>query len=135
MIVGIGVDRVTIDRVRHAIDHFGTRFLSRIYTENERQQAEAKGDPARRLAMLFAAKEAVAKALGTGFRCGVTPTSIETIHQKSGKPMVHLHHGASNVAKKEKIHHIHLSLTDEDGIAIAFAIAESNPTTNCIPIV
>jgi len=126
MIVGIGVDRVTIARVRHAIDRFGTRFLTRIYTENERRQAEAKGDPARRLAMLFAAKEAIAKALGTGFRRGVTPTSIETIHQPSGQPIVHLHAGAAEMAGQQHIGHVHLSLTDEDGIAIAFAVAESD---------
>jgi len=126
VVVGIGVDRITIARVRRAIDRFGGRFLSRIYTENERRQAEAKGDPARRLAMLFAAKEAVSKALGTGFRKGVTPTSIETIHQSSGKPTVTLHGGAAEVAGQQKISRIHLSLTDEDGIAIAFSIAETD---------
>jgi len=126
MVVGIGVDRVTIARIRTAIDRFGSRFLSRIYTENERRQAEVKGDPARRLAMLFAAKEAVSKALGTGFRHGVTPTSIETIHQGSGKPTVKLHGGAAKIAAQQNISHIHLSLTDEDGIAIAFSIAETD---------
>ncbi|MDX8412925.1 MAG: holo-ACP synthase [Mariprofundales bacterium] len=126
MVVGIGVDRITIARVRAAIDRFGHRFLSRIYTEDELRQAEEKGDPARRLAMLFAAKEAVSKALGTGFRRGVSPTSIETIHQKSGKPTVTLQGGAAEIAAQQQISRIHLSLTDEDGIAIAFSIAESD---------
>jgi len=125
VVVGIGVDRVTIARVRAAIDRFGNRFLLRIYTEHERRQAESKGDPARRLAMLFAAKEAVAKALGTGFRRGVTPIAIETIHQASGQPQIHLHGAATTVANAQGIARIHLSLTDEEGIAIAFAVAET----------
>ncbi len=128
MIVGIGVDRVAIGRVRDAVDRFGSRFLARIYTEHEQRQAAAKGDPARRLAMLFAAKEAVSKALGTGFRHGVAPSTIETVHQPSGKPVVRLHGGAATAARRQAITQIHLSLTDEDGTAMAFAVAESDAT-------
>ncbi|MDQ6963394.1 MAG: holo-ACP synthase [Mariprofundales bacterium] len=126
MVIGIGIDRVTIARVERAIDRFGSRFLDRIYTDIECQQAKERGNPARRLAMLFAAKEAVAKALGTGFRQGVTPTSIETIHQRSGKPVVQLHGGAAAAARQQNISYIHISLTDEDGVAIALSIAESD---------
>ncbi len=125
MIAGIGVDRITIARVRAAIDRFGPRFLERIYTETEREQAERKGDPARRLAMLFAAKEAVAKALGTGFRDGVAANGIETIHQRSGAPTIQLHGTAARIAEARGIASVHISLTDEDGVAIAFAVAET----------
>ncbi|MDQ6950596.1 MAG: holo-ACP synthase [Mariprofundales bacterium] len=124
MIAGIGVDRITIARVRLAITRSGQRFIDRLYTEIEQQQAAAKGDSERRFAMLFAAKEAVAKALGTGFRQGVRPCDIETVHQPSGQPTITLHHGAQKMASQLGIHHIHLSLSDEAGVAIAFAIAE-----------
>ena len=66
-IVGIGTDRVMVARIRSSVERFGDRFVQRVYTQCEYEQAKAKGDLARRLAMLFAAKEAVAKALGTGF--------------------------------------------------------------------
>jgi len=125
VIVGVGVDRVTIARVRTAMARHGQRFMDRLYTETELEQAAAKGDRERRLGMLFAAKEAVAKALGTGFRQGVTPKDIETIHQPSGQPVVTLHGGAKQQAQARGITAIHLSLTDEEGIAIAFAVAET----------
>ncbi|MDX8408483.1 MAG: holo-ACP synthase [Mariprofundales bacterium] len=125
MIVGIGVDRVTIARIRSAVAQHGQRFMDRLYTEAELQQAAAKGDRDRRLGMLFSAKEAVSKALGTGFRQGVTAKDIETIHQPSGQPVVTLHGGAKQQAEARDITAIHLSLTDEDGVAIAFAVAET----------
>jgi len=121
---GIGVDRVLIARIEHAIERFGERFLQRIYTAAEIAQAKAKGNPDRRFAMLFAAKEAVSKALGSGFHQGVAPRDIETIHQPSGKPAITLHGGAAAIAEKHGITAVHVSLTDDDGVAMAFAIAE-----------
>lgn len=67
MIIGIGVDRILIERIERSYDRFGDRFIQRLYTDAEHQQALNKGNTVRRLAMLFAAKEAVSKALGTGF--------------------------------------------------------------------
>ncbi len=125
-IVGIGVDRIRIDRIAGAWDRFGERFVSRVYTPREFAQAMARGNPARRLAMLFAAKEAVAKALGTGFRQQVAPRDIETIHAPSGKPEISLYRGAARVASDLRIRQVHLSLSDDDGIAMAFAIAEGS---------
>ncbi|MDX8404935.1 MAG: holo-ACP synthase [Mariprofundus sp.] len=123
-IAGIGVDRVVIARIARSIDRFGERFLKRVYTDREIAQAQAKGNPARRFAMLFAAKEAVSKALATGFHQGVAPKHIETIHQPSGKPEITLHGGAAVAAAKLGISTVHVSLTDDDGVAMAFAIAE-----------
>ena len=123
-IFGVGTDRIAIERIERSVDRFGDRFIQRVYTDTEHRQALKKGNTARRLAMLFAAKEAVSKALGTGFHQGVTPRSIETIHQASGKPEVVLHGGAAQVAKTVGISTVHLSLTDDDGVAMAFAIAE-----------
>jgi len=126
LIAGVGVDRIAIKRVEAAIDRHGERFITRLFTETEIAQAEAKGNPARRFAMLFAAKEAVSKALGTGLRQGVTLQSIETIHHLSGKPEVTLHDGAKSIADGLNIRAVHLSLTDDDGVAMAFAVAETD---------
>lgn len=123
-IFGIGTDRIAIERIECSIERFGDRFVQRVYTEAEHRQALAKGNSARRLAMLFAAKEAVSKALGTGFRNGVMLKDIETIHRDSGKPEVLLYGGAAFVASAAGISTVHLSLTDDDGVAMAFAIAE-----------
>ncbi|WP_167631829.1 holo-ACP synthase [Mariprofundus ferrooxydans] len=123
-IAGIGVDRVVIARINRSVERFGTRFLQRIYTDAEIAQSQAKGNPSRRFAMLFAAKEAVSKALGTGFHQGVAPRDIETIHLPSGKPAVTLYGGARQVAEKQGLTAVHVSLTDDDGIAMAFVVAE-----------
>ncbi|WP_018294705.1 holo-ACP synthase [Mariprofundus ferrooxydans] len=123
-IAGIGVDRVVIARINRSVERFGTRFLQRIYTDAEIAQSQAKGNPSRRFAMLFAAKEAVSKALGTGFHQGVAPRDIETIHLPSGKPAVTLYGGARRAAEKQGVTAVHVSLTDDDGIAMAFVVAE-----------
>ncbi len=123
-VVGIGVDRIRIARIESSLERFGDRFIHRIYTPDEIHQARTKGNIARRLAMLFAAKEAVSKALATGFKQGVAPIHIETIHQLSGKPDIHLYHGAKAMAEQLSISRIHVSLTDDDGVAMAFAVAE-----------
>ncbi|MDX8391772.1 MAG: holo-ACP synthase [Mariprofundaceae bacterium] len=124
-IVGIGVDRIAIARIESSLARFGDRFINRIYTPEEIRQARLRGNLARRLAMLFAAKEAVSKALATGFKQGVAPVHIETIHQSSGKPEVYLHHGADAAAKRLGIAAVHVSLSDDDGVAMAFAVAEN----------
>ncbi len=124
-IAGIGVDRIRIVRIEHSLERFGERFIRRVYTPLEARQARMKGDPARRFAMLFAAKEAVSKALGTGFHQGVAPHHIETIHESSGRPVVRLHAGASLAADRLGIARVFVSLSDDDGIAMAFAVAES----------
>ncbi len=123
-IVGIGTDLVAIDRIASAIERFGERFLSRVYTKAEIEQAQAKENVARRLAMLFAAKEAAVKAMGTGFRHGIKLHDIETIHLASGKPEITLHGSAAALSAKFGIETVHISLTDDDGIAMAFAVAE-----------
>ena len=125
MIAGVGVDRIAIARIEQALERFGERFIRRVYTAAEIGQAHAKGNPARRFAMLFAAKEAVAKALGTGFRHGVALQHIETVHQPSGRPEVTLYDRAGEVAERLGISSVHLSLSDDDGVAMAFAVAEA----------
>ncbi|ATX82238.1 holo-[acyl-carrier-protein] synthase [Mariprofundus ferrinatatus] len=123
-IIGIGTDRVVIARIAASVERFGDRFVQRVYSETEIEQANAKGNVVRRLAMLFAAKEAASKALGTGFRRGVRLQDIETVHLASGKPEISLHGAAASIAETLGIETVHISLTDDDGIAMAFAIAE-----------
>ncbi|PCI42867.1 MAG: holo-[acyl-carrier-protein] synthase [Proteobacteria bacterium] len=123
MIIGIGVDKVVISRIENSIFRFPDRFVQRVYTSAEYELAKAKG-LARRLAMFFAAKEAVSKALGTGFM-GFSMKDIEVIYQPSGKPDIVLHAGALAQAKALGVAHVHLSLSDDNGVALAFAIAES----------
>ena len=123
MIVGIGVDRVAIARIARSRQRFSQRFVQRVYTDAEYALATLKGVD-RRLAMFFAAKEAVAKALGTGF-VGFAMRDVEVVYETSGKPEVLLHAGAAMRAKICDVAHMHLSLTDDDGVAMAFAIAES----------
>ncbi|MDQ6990860.1 MAG: holo-ACP synthase [Mariprofundaceae bacterium] len=123
MIVGIGVDRIALARVEKSLDRFGNRFVERIYTDLEYQLAQKKG-VVRRLSMFFAAKEAVSKALGTGF-IGFGMKEIEISYEPSGKPVVILHGGAKQCAAALNVDGIHLSLTDDDGVAMAFVVIEA----------
>ena len=128
MIVGIGVDLCDARRIEQSITRFGARFLDRIFTENEQAHANAAAKPALSFAKRFAAKEAVAKALGTGVR-GFFFVDIEVISGPLGKPEVLLHGGAQDVLRA-KLHtgqraHIHLSLSDEVPYATAYAVIEA----------
>ncbi|MDQ6973319.1 MAG: holo-ACP synthase [Mariprofundaceae bacterium] len=123
MIIGIGVDRIALARVEKSLRRFGDRFVRRIYTDLEYELSQKKG-VVRRLAMFFAAKEAVSKALGTGF-VGFGMKDIEISYQHSGKPVVILHAHAKQHAESLHVQTIHLSLTDDDGVAMAFAVIET----------
>ena len=124
-IVGVGVDLCEIARIEKAIARPG--FLERWYTDGEREVIASRGKgAAQTAAAMFAAKEAVAKALHTGFAAGVLPQDIAVTYDALGAPGVALTGGA-----KERFHtlggtRIHLSLTHEDGMAAAFAVAEGD---------
>ena len=121
MIVGIGMDMVEMERVRKACAK--QAFAERVYTEEERRQA---GERVSRLAGDFAVKEAVAKALGTGFR-GFMPGDIEVLRDPLGKPYVRLYGGARSRAEELEIGSIHVSITNTKEYAAAFAVAEKQP--------
>jgi len=121
-IFGIGVDRIAISRIAQSHQRFGQQFINRVYTQDEYILAQKRG-VARRLAMFFAAKEAVSKALGTGF-VGFAMKDVEVVYLESGKPEIKLHHHAKKIAARLGIQHIHVSLTDDDGTAMAFVVAE-----------
>ncbi len=128
MILGIGIDLCDARRIEASMNRFEGRFLDRIFTENEKAHAFAAAKPALSFAKRFAAKEAVAKALGTGVR-GFLFVDIEVISGYLGKPHVVLHGGAAmrlrDILPNGHAAHIHLSLTDEAPYASAYAVIEA----------
>lgn len=131
MIIGIGTDLVDIRRIERTIERFGERFLDRVFTAKERARAERRRNRVPTYAKRFAAKEACAKALGTGFRAGVFFRDIGVVNLPSGQPTLALTGGAK--ARLEAltpagfIPRIDLALTDEWPLAQAFVIISAGP--------
>jgi len=126
VVLGVGIDMIEIDRVEETIARFRDRFLSRVFTRAEREycQSKKKG-AAQSYALRWAAKEAVAKALGTGIRAGVDFKDIEVVSDRLGRPAVKLARGAARVAAERRIARVHLSLSHDGPHAVAFAVAEA----------
>jgi holo-[acyl-carrier protein] synthase len=126
MIVGYGIDIMSTDRIKDAITRFGEYFLSKVYTGEERRQAEERKKSSYQIYTAYwAAKEAVMKALGTGHRKGVRFRDIEIRHESSGKPYVSLHGKSKEYARKLGVHNIVLSMSHLHDNAIASVIFES----------
>ena len=118
-VTGVGCDIVSISRVEKLIQN--KSFLDKVYTLNEQNYIKSKN--ARTAAGLWAAKEAVSKAVGTGFT-GFVMKDIEVLHNDRGQPEILLHNGAIAAAEKLKIKRIHISISHENEMAIAFAVVE-----------
>ncbi len=127
MILGLGTDIVSVGRLRELRTAHGDRFLDRVFTRREVETAESRAQLDERLATRFAAKEAVMKALGTGWREGVQFTQIEVRTQPSGQPEVILSGEAQRRAEAMGCSRIHLSLSHESDKAMAFVIIEGEP--------
>ena len=129
MIVGIGSDLSDIRRIDKSLQRFGERFTMRIFTDLERTRSERKPDRAASYAKRFAAKEACAKALGTGIRDGVFWRDMGVVNLRSGQPTMALTGGAAErlaqIVGPGRRGVIHLSLTDDHPYAQAFVIIES----------
>ncbi|VAW15707.1 Holo-[acyl-carrier-protein] synthase [hydrothermal vent metagenome] len=129
MIIGLGNDLSDISRVSAVLDKYGERFTQRCFTEIERQKSDARSARAASYAKRFAAKEACAKALGTGIRNGVFWRDMGVVNLKSGKPTMHLTNGAAkalaHIVPSGYQAHIHLSITDDANLAQAFVIIEA----------
>jgi holo-[acyl-carrier protein] synthase len=131
LIVGIGSDLSDIRRIQNSLERFGERFVQRVFTEVERTRSERKGDRAASYAKRFAAKEACAKALGTGIRRGVFWRDMGVVNLPSGQPTMRLTGGAAKRLKEivpvgmEPF--IHVSLTDDHPYAQAFVVIEARP--------
>ena len=126
MILGLGNDLVRLERIDYLYDKFGMKFMNRICTKKEQKEILVQKDPVRRLALHFAAKEATAKALGTGLRQGVQMIDIEVLRDKFGKPEIHLHGAAlKRVKRVAQEYTFVLALTDEEDLALATVILTS----------
>ena len=129
MIVGIGADLCDIDRIEETLTRFGPRFLERCFTDIERQRSERRAGRAASYAKRFAAKEACAKALGTGLRRGVFWRDMGVVNLPSGQPTMRLTGGAAArlaeivPAGCEAV--IHLTITDEPPMAQALVVIEA----------
>lgn len=132
MIIGIGSDIVDIRRIDRSLKMFGRRFVDRVFTEREREIAESRHAPAATYARRFAAKEACAKALGTGIDSGVYWRDLGVVNDDSGRPGLQLTGGALKrlqaITPPGRTPVIHLALTDDHPMAQATVIIEARRT-------
>jgi holo-[acyl-carrier protein] synthase len=120
MLIGTGIDIIEIDRIAGSIDRFGERFLERIFTAEEIAYCHRKKkNAAESFAARFAAKEAGAKALGTGIQHGITWKEIEVRRAPGSRPTLHFSGRAAETAQRLGVRHIALSLTHSTTIAMA----------------
>ncbi len=124
---GVGIDAVDVDRLRHALER-RPRLAERVFTDDERAYAMAAADPGPRLAARFAAKEAVAKALGVGIGA-VAWRQVEVVHDERGAPGVVLAGEAAALAARRGVARWHLSLTHTETLALASVVAEGELDT------
>ena len=124
MIVGSGIDLVEITRIQHSVDRYGDRFLDRVYTQAEKTYCLRKRNAAESLAARFAAKEAGAKALGTGISQGVNWLEIEVVREPSGRPGLQFHGRAADRAESMGVRNAALSLTHTREMAMASVVLE-----------
>ncbi len=124
-IVGHGIDIVKVSRVAEMLAEHGERFLTRCFTAGERTYSMRGPRAAEHLAVRFAAKEAVLKAIGTGWRDGIAWTDVEVVLEPSGKPGVRLANVAESTALRLGITSWSLSLSHTEDSAIASAIGSS----------
>ena len=125
MIFGIGVDVLEAQRMRDSYARFGPRLLERLLLPQERAQFERTARPDRFLAMRFAAKEAIVKAMGTGFAHGVWIRDIGVVQNSWGRPEVIYSARGERLRRKLGIGEGHITLTDEAGLVVAVAVLMS----------
>jgi holo-[acyl-carrier protein] synthase len=126
MIIGIGNDAIDIRRIEKAIERYGERFLNRIFTSVERARSDGKPGRAASYAKRFAAKEACAKALGTGLSNGVFWKDMGVVNEPSGRPTIQLTGGAARqlnrLTPQGHVAQVHLTLTDDFPLAHAVVV-------------
>jgi holo-[acyl-carrier protein] synthase len=132
VIIGLGSDLCNIERIAHSLERFGGRFVARVFTETEKAKAERRPfTRAGTYAKRFAAKEAFAKAVGTGFKRGVFMKDIGVVNLASGQPTLALTGGAKDrldaLVPAGHRAHIHLSMTDDHPFAMAVVVIEALP--------
>ena len=125
MIVGTGIDLVEIGRIQNSIDRYGSRFLNRVYTVAEQAYCLRKRKAAESFAARFAAKEAGAKALGTGISFGVNWLEIEVVRAPGGRPTLRFHGRAAQIAAAMGVARSALSITHTANLAMASVVLEN----------
>jgi holo-[acyl-carrier protein] synthase len=134
VIVGLGNDLCEIARVQRTLDRYGERFTNRCFTETERRKSDARAQRAASYAKRFAAKEACSKALGTGINWGVYWRDMGVVNLPGGKPTMKLTNGAAKALARlvpaGHEPHIHVTITDDGGMAQAFVIIEALPAVD-----
>lgn len=134
MILGIGTDLTDIRRIEKTLERYGEQFENRIFTSREQKKAKSRKNAGKKTvastyAKRFAAKEACAKALGTGMKKGINWHDIEVVNSAAGYPSLVLHGGARKYLKtitpKDMVAKIHLSVSDEYPFAQAMVVIEA----------
>ena len=124
MIIGIGTDVVSIQRIEKAVHRFGERFIKKVFTDEEAKACKNKKDRSSFLASRFAAKEAVLKAFGTGISNGIGFKDVEVSREQGKRPEIILHGKGKEIAGTLGVKDIHLSISHDAGLAVAFAVIE-----------
>ena len=122
-IIAHGIDLVDFPRIESMINRHGSRFLNRVFTEREQSDAESVHNRIEKLAGRFAAKEAVLKLIGTGWRGKIAWTEIEIINNAMGQPCVNISGEVARIAEDVGVEQITLSITHTSNFAIASAVA------------
>ena len=122
-IVGIGTDIVECLRIAKMIERYGEQFINRVYTQHEIEYCSKRGSASQHYSGRWAAKEAVLKALGTGWVRGISWRDIEVRNDASGKPSIRLAGGAREVCEKMEISQMQISISHCRSHATAYAIA------------
>lgn len=123
-IVAIGLDLARIDRFEKVHARHGDRLLERLFTDGEREYCDRRASRMASYVGRFAVKEAVMKALGTGWSSGVSWRDIEVVRKSGAAPELVLHGTTARIAREQGIAKIHITITHDAGIAAAVAIAE-----------
>jgi holo-[acyl-carrier protein] synthase len=124
MVIGLGTDLIEIERIDHSVARYGERFLERVFTPGEIAYCHARKTSAESFAARFAAKEAGAKALGTGISRGVGWKDFEVRRKPGQRPELHLSGRAAEIAKSMGIKRMSLSLTHSREMSMAVVVAE-----------
>ncbi len=130
MIFGIGTDIVELSRVQETYNRFGDHFVNRLLMDEERVLFERNKQPVRFLAMRFAAKEATVKAMGTGFAHGVWIRDVGIVNNDWGRPEIIWSERGQAVCDDLGVGEGHVSLTDDAGLILAFAVVMRATTDN-----
>jgi holo-[acyl-carrier protein] synthase len=126
MVIGLGTDLIEIERIEHSVARFGQRFLERVFTPGEIAYCHAKRGSAESFAARFAAKEAGAKALGTGISRGVSWKEFEVKRKPGQRPELHLSGRAAEIARELGVKRMSLSLTHSRQMSMAVVVAEDS---------